>query len=108
MAPVIIDPNKRADADRFKGTPITPFSLTKQLDNGIAYVENHCDMIDWPELLENMKIFDPYNRTEYDAVVSWLMLISVLMEATIKPPPMRIPLVTVFENENYGKEEVEW
>lgn len=102
----LIDPNQRKDADRYKGTPITPFSLTKQMDNGIAYVEFHSDKIDFIELIDNLKIFDPYNRTESDAVVSWLMLISCLMEPSIKPPQRKTPLVELVENPHYGQTDV--
>lgn len=94
----LIDPTKRDGADRHKGTPITPFSLTKQLDNGIAYFQHHCNMIDFEELLDNALIFDPYDRTAYDCVVSFLILISCLMEMPQKPPPKKTPLVRVYEN----------
>lgn len=88
-----IDPTKRENADRFKGFPTTPFSLTKQLDAGIAYFEHYCDKIDFPELLENAKIFDPYNRTAFDTVVSFLILIVCLTETVAKPNRRNNPLV---------------
>lgn len=94
----LIDPVKREKADRFKGVPITPFSLTKQLDNGIAYFEHHCDLIDFEELLENALIFDPYDRTAYDCVVSFLILISCLMDIPPTPPPLKTPLIKVYAN----------
>jgi hypothetical protein len=78
----LIPVEKRANADRHRGTPITPFSLTRQLDNGIAYFEYYCDKIDFEEVLETAKVFDPYQRTEYDCIVAFLILISVLMETT--------------------------
>jgi len=93
----MIDPTKRENADRHRGTPITPFSLTKQLDNGISYFENHCDRIDWVEILDNALLFDPYDRTKFDILVSFLILISVLMERPVTPPPKKNPLVTVFD-----------
>jgi len=99
----LIDPNKRKDADRFRGVPITPFSLTKQLDNGIAYFNDHCDLIDFEELLENALIFDPYDRTAYDCVVAFLILISCLMEPVNRPKKQIEPLVKVYENPLYGK-----
>lgn len=95
----LIDPTKRENADRFKGTPITPFSLTKQLDNGIAYFENHCEQIDFPELLENAKIFDPYDRTAYDTVVSFLILVSCLFERANKPNKVTVPLIKIYERQ---------
>ncbi len=94
----LIDPNKRETAERYKGTPITPFSLTKQLDNGIAYFEHHCDMIDFEEILENALIFDPYNRTAFDCLVCFLILISVLQEPVVLPKPPAEPLVRIYEN----------
>lgn len=94
----MIDPTKRENADRHRGTPITPFSLTKQLDNGISFFEHHCDKIDWIEILDNALLFDPYDRTKFDVVVTLLILISVLMERPIKIPPKKNALVTVYEN----------
>ena len=98
----LIDPIKRQSADRHKGTPITPFSLTRQLDNGIAYFEYHCDKIDFEEILSTAKVFDPYDRTAYDCIVSFLMLISVLQETVVAPPPLKTPLVRVYENTGAG------
>lgn len=92
----MIDPIKREKQDLHKGTPITPFSLTKQLDNGISYFENHCDKIDFIEILENALLFDPAERTKFDILVSFLILISVLMERPIKPPPRKKPLIQVY------------
>jgi len=78
-----MDPTKR-DADRHKGFPTTPFSLTKQSDVGIMYFESHIDSIDFENLLEDAKKFDPNNRTEFDITVSFLMLIVCLMESVQK------------------------
>lgn len=99
----LIDPNKRVNAERHRGTPITPFSLTRQLDNGIAYFEYHCDLIDFEEVLTTAKVFDPYARTEYDCIVSFLMLISVLMEPVKVPEKQKEPLVKSYENPLYGR-----
>ena len=93
---ILIDPTKRDSTERYRGTPITPFSLTKQLDKGITYFENDCELIDFEEVLKNAKIFDPYDRTAYDAVVSFLMLLSCLDEQPYVPPPKKVPLVQVF------------
>jgi hypothetical protein len=94
----LIDPTKKETADRYKGTPITPFSLTKQLDNGISFFKHHSDKIDWTEILDNALVFDPYDRTAYDIIVSLLILITVLMERPVKPPPQKTPLVEVYED----------
>lgn len=97
----LIDPTKREKAERHKGTPITPFSLTRQLDNGIAYFEYHCDKIDFEEILSTAKVFDPYDRTAYDCIVSFLMLISVLMEKSSAPTQLRKPLIQIYDTQTY-------
>tara|TARA_R110000868_G_scaffold355201_2_gene616610 strand:- start:752 stop:2815 length:2064 start_codon:yes stop_codon:yes gene_type:complete len=94
----LIDHTKRDTQERYKGTPITPFSLTKQLDNGIAYVENYPEKLDFEEFFPEAKKFDPYNRTESDMVVSWLILISVLTEPIFIPQAPKTPLVRIFPN----------
>lgn len=93
----MIDPNKREKTDRHRGTPITPFSLTKQLDNGISYFEHHCDKVDFEEILENALLFEPNDRTAYDIMVSFLILISCLMERPMVPPVKRSPIIQVFD-----------
>lgn len=92
----LIPPEKRASAERHRGTPITPFSLTRQLDNGIAYFEYHCDLIDFEEILTTAKVFDPYDRTAYDCIVAFLILISVLMEPAQPEKRHREPLVRIY------------
>jgi len=94
-----IDPAKRETADRHKGFPTTPFSLTKQTDVGIMYFESHIDSIDFENLLEDAKKFDPNNRTDFDQTVSFLMLIVCLMEPVqkqIKREPLVKSYVPVF------------
>ena len=94
-----IDPAKRETADRHKGFPTTPFSLTKQTDVGIMYFESHIDSIDFENLLEDAKKFDPNNRTDYDITVSFLMLIVCLMEPVqkqVKREPLVKSYVPVF------------
>ena len=87
-----IDPSKRETADRHKGFPTTPFSLTKQTDVGIMYFESHIDLIDFENLLEDAKKFDPNSRTDFDQTVSFLMLIVCLMEP-VQKQIKREPLV---------------
>lgn len=104
----LIDPVKikqaqeqQKEVERFYGTPITPFSLTRQLDNGVAYFEHHCYLIDFEEVLEWAPKFDPYNRTECDIIVSLLILISVLMEPVKLPQKRKEPLIEVYNNPHY-------
>jgi hypothetical protein len=93
-----IDPSKREAAERHKGFPTTPFSLTKQTDVGIMYFESHIDSIDFENLLEDAKKFDPNNRTDFDQTVSFLMLIVCLMEP-VQKQIKREPLVRSYKPE---------
>lgn len=94
----LIPPENRDKTERHKGTPITGFSLSKQMDFAIAYFKHHCALIDFEEILENALIFDPYKRTEYDTMVSFLILIAVLQEPVYIPKPPKEPLIKVFHN----------
>jgi hypothetical protein len=100
--PVQIKKAGEAGPERHYGTPITPFSLTKQLDNGIAYFEHHCHLIDFEEVLEAAPKFDPYNRTESDAIVSLLILISVLLEPVTKPRSIKESPIKSYVNTNFS------
>lgn len=102
----LIDPVKIKQAgeqgpERFYGTPITPYSLTKQLDNGIAYFEHHCDSIDFEEILDNAIPFDPYNRTESDVLVSFLINISLLVEPIRTKPKLPESFIKTYDNPLY-------
>lgn len=91
-----IEPSKRETTERHRGVPTTPYSLTTQHDNGISYFENYCHLIDFEDLFPPAKKFDPYDRTKFDTVVSFLILITVLNEPVYVAPPKKIPLVTVY------------
>lgn len=96
----LIDTVKRGkeNLERHRGTPITPFSLTKQLDNGISYFENYCHLIDFAEIFPVAKKFDPYDRTKFDIMVSFLILVTVMFEPEYNPPPPPSPLIRVYPN----------
>lgn len=93
-----IEPDKRKDALRHKGFPTTTYSLNRQTDTGMSYFEDYCHLVDYPELLEDALVFDPNDRTKSDITVSFLMLLVVLHEPVIKPPPRKTPLVRVYAN----------
>lgn len=101
----LIDPTKVDSQERHKGTPITPFSLTKQLDNGVSFFENHCDKIDFIEILDNALLFDPTDRTKFDIIVSFLILITVLMERTPAKQKPKAPLIKTYSNHNHREYE---
>jgi hypothetical protein len=96
---ILIDPMKLDGAERHYGVPTTPYSLTTQADKGVAYFENHCDKIDFEVLLDDAKEFDPNDRTKFDITVSFLILVCCLLEKPTIPPPMKTPLVKIYESQ---------
>lgn len=87
----VIDPTKK-DAEKYRGFPTTPFSLTKQNDVGIMYFEHHIDKIDYENVLEEAKKYDPNNRNEFDTTVSFLMMLVLILEP-VPPKPKKEPIV---------------
>ena len=103
---ILIDPTKVESTERHKGVPTTPYSLTIQADMGVSYFENDCDQIDFQELLDDAKTFDPNDRTKSDITVSFLITNAVLSEKDITPPPPKTPLINIYHQqgvlENYN------
>jgi hypothetical protein len=84
---ILIDPIKIENAERHRGVPTTPYSLTRQTDLGITYFLIDCDQIDYPELL-----------IDADITVSFLITNACLDEPTPKKASPGFPLVTVYQN----------
>ena len=93
---VLIDPVKLEKTERHRGVPTTPYSLTKQADLGVSYFENDCDQIDFQELLDDAKTFDPNDRTKFDITVSFLITNAVLSEIPAKIPPKKNPIINIY------------
>ncbi len=89
---------KKPDLKRDRGIPTTPFSLTTQHDAGVSYVEHYSHLIDFPILIPNLRNFDPYERTKFDAAVSFMILLVVIQEPIHIPRPPQTPLVRVYPN----------
>jgi len=99
-----IEPLKKETTERHRGVPTTPYSLTTQHDKGIAYFENYCHLIDFEEILSNAKKFDPYDRTKFDTIVSFMILLVVLSEPENTPLSPKTPLVKVYPNYGYQRQ----
>lgn len=96
----LIDPIKKDEAERHKGTPITGFSLSKQMDYAITYFRHHSNLVDFESILENALIFDPYKRTEFDTMVSFLILLACLQQPVYIPPKPKDPLIRIYGQKN--------
>jgi len=68
-----IDKNKRRHVVKYGVTSGDAFALARQLDTCITYVENHCEKIVFPDLLEELLQYDHENRTVYDRTVAFMI-----------------------------------
>lgn len=58
------------------------FALGKQLEYCINYIEHHCHKIYYPELLEELKRYRHDNRTKFDTVVSFMIMLLTMTGQT--------------------------
>lgn len=98
-----IDPYKRDKAERYKGFPITPFAMTKQLDTMILYIEEYCHKIYFLQFLRQALPFDPYDRTEYDCIVAGMIAVVSALDVAYKTTPRTTSFIKTYINENYRK-----
>jgi hypothetical protein len=97
-----IDPNKRETADRFYGFPVNAFSMTRQLDLMIAYIDNdkngltYCDTIYFDKLLEQLLVFEADNRTKSDAVVAAMIALCVALEPVNASSKLKEPILKTY------------
>ena len=98
-----IDPSKRDDTERLYGFPITPYAMTKQLDEMILYIEHECNKIWFDKILEQCLLFDPYDRTKSDCVVSAMIAIVSTMEIVKTYSNTKDPLI-----QSYGMQGVSY
>jgi hypothetical protein len=68
-----IDKNKRRHVVKYGVTSGDAFALARQLDTCITYIENHCEKIVFPDLLEELLQYDHENRTIYDRTVAFMI-----------------------------------
>lgn len=103
-----IEPEKRKkdNLQRHYGFPTTDFALSKGNDSMISYVEHYCDKIYWIELCEDLKLYDPNNRTPSDRTVSAMIALVGGLEPVRKPPPQPRPIIQVFPPAGSKKTEL--
>ena len=92
-----IDKNKRRHVLKYGVTSGDAFALARQLDTCITYIENHCEKIVFPDLLEELLQYDHENRTIYDRTVAFMiaLLSGVSLEGKkLEKATVSIPLRT--------------
>lgn len=97
-----IDPAKRdkENLERHYGYPTTEYALTKALDAGVSFFENHCHKVYFPNLLTQALRFDPKDRTKSDLVVAFINALVGCQERVIKPKPPKNPLISIYRTQS--------
>jgi hypothetical protein len=68
-----IDKTRKRTVQKFGVTSGDMFAMARQLDTCIAYIENHCEKIVFPDLLEELLQYDHEDRTPFDRSVAFMI-----------------------------------
>lgn len=102
----VVDPTRKTKVNHMiRGVASADaFALSKQLEYGINYVEHYCHLINYPELLEELKEYRHDNRTKYDRTVSFLIMLLTLTGQTKaqKELKKRMPLIETYSVNNFN------
>lgn len=101
----VIDPNRKAKINFAQRgvTSADPFALSKQLEYCIAYIEKYCHKIYYPNLIDELKIYRHDNRTKFDTVVSFqIMLLTLAGQNKANTVEKRKnPIIETYQIDNY-------
>jgi hypothetical protein len=96
----VVDPTRKTKVNHMiRGVASADaFALSKQLEYGINYVEHYCHLINYPDLLDELKRYEHDNRTKYDRTVSFLIMLLTLTGQTKSQQELkkRSPLIETF------------
>lgn len=101
----VIDPNRKTKIN-FSQRGVSSgdaFALGKQLEYCINYIEHHCHKIMYANLLEELKRYRHDNRTKFDTVVSFqIMLLTLTGQAKAQTVlKKKFPLIETFSLSNF-------
>jgi hypothetical protein len=102
----VIDPQRKTKVNFLQRgvASADAFALSKQLEYGINYVEHYCHLINYPDLLDEMKRYDHSNRTKFDRTVSFLIMLLTLTGQTKSQVELkkRQPLIETFNPNQFS------
>lgn len=80
----VIDPTRKTKVNHLiRGVSSgDAYALSKQLEYGINYIEHYCHLINFPQLLDELKRYRHEDRTKYDITVSFLITLLTLTGQT--------------------------
>lgn len=96
----IVDPTRKTKVNHMiRGVASADaYALSKQLEYGINYVEHYYHLINYPDLLDELKRYQHDNRTKYDRTVSFLITLLTLTGQTKAQQELkkRIPMIETY------------
>ena len=96
----VIDPTRKTKVNHMiRGVASADaFALGKQLEYGINYIEHYCHLINYVDLLDELKRYEHDNRTKYDRTVSFLIMLLTLTGQTRaqQESKKRMPLIETY------------
>ena len=96
----IVDPTRKTKVNHMiRGVASADaYALSKQLEYGINYVEHYYHLINYPDLLDELKRYQHDNRTKYDRTVSFLITLLTLTGQTKSQQELkkRIPMIETY------------
>lgn len=75
---IAIDHSRKRNREKDHGYGASsgdPFVFAKQIEIAVMYVYKYCHKIHYPLLLDELKRFDPSNRTEFDQTIGFMMML---------------------------------
>ena len=96
----VVDPTRKTKVNHMiRGVASADaFALSKQLEYGINYIEHYCHLINYVDLLDELKKYEHDNRTKYDRTVSFLIMLLTLTGQTRAQveTKKRMPLIETY------------
>jgi hypothetical protein len=96
----VVDPQRKTKVNVMQRgvSSADAFALSKQLEYCINYVEHYCHLINYPDLLDELKRYDHSNRTKFDRTVSFMIMLLTLTGQTKSQAILKkkTPLIETF------------
>jgi hypothetical protein len=102
----VIDPQRKAKVNLMQRgiSSADAFALSKQLEYCINYVEHYCHLINYLDLLDELKRYDHSNRTKFDRTVSFMIMLLTLTGQTKSQAILKkkMPLIETFSPNQFS------
>ena len=102
----VVDPQRKTKVNVMQRgvSSADAFALSKQLEYCINYVEHYSHLINYPDLLDELKRYDHSNRTKFDRTVSFMIMLLTLTGQTKSQAILKkkSPLIETFSPNQFS------